>query len=237
MQIILAIVLVAAVFALAYYLKRRGSADNKPFWHKTTLARALTLIRGDKPIVTVDGHKIFHEPGLITSTDLHAIDYGVERAFRKAECAGYPVDRSRHNVQVVVLASEKAPLSGDPSFRVAIWPPLFGEPSYYNTEYDQMKGSEEYVHYLLAGGETVAFGNPYGDIIVVPFCLEEEKEYLARVVEYEMEHVVLAYYDGVKYEATKTHLTGGHPLMDECTDAFRLVPEVHRNIECSGSSQ
>jgi hypothetical protein len=213
-----AIIVIASLLGIAFVAwlvkYRRKRHEEETFWHKPTDTRAYQLM-AQPGVRTPNGHTVHFQKGLTSYPEfLDAVDRGVEHTFEKGECAGFPVDRSRHEIRVCVLAGELAPESGDPSFRVAIWPPLFGEPSYYNGPFDMMKGSEEYVHYVLAAGQTIQAGIP--DVIAVPYCPPNKLEYLATVCGYEMEHVLLAWHDGVRYEETKTHTSGGHPLLEEC---------------------
>ncbi|MCC6328979.1 MAG: hypothetical protein IT174_10715 [Acidobacteria bacterium] len=211
MNYILPFTLTGVVITIFVYLwLRKRSAES---WHLDPETRGLRLLGQVKPVETPGGHEIYFEEG--SGPDFArfggAIDAGVEKTFRKLECAGYPVDRSKHRIKATVFAAEPS-ADGSPSFRVPIRP---GNP-YFNGEFDKMAGRPDWPHYILAAGQTIAVGEPYGDVFIVPYCTEDHLDYLARAAEYEMEHVGLAWYDGEKFEATKYHTTGGHPLVADC---------------------
>lgn len=210
---------IPVVIILVFWLFRKWRAE-KPDWTRSTLDRAEKVMK-TTPVLTPAGKKVYLETPV---PDLGAIDRGIEHTFRKLICAGYPVNRSRHNdIKIVVFESEKAPVSGDDCFRVPI---TYYDP-YWNGPFDMMKDSDEFPHYILASGQAIYFGEPYGDVIVIPYSTDAE--YVERAVGYEWEHVGYAWYDFPKYLETQYHLTGGHPLIASCPGDENLTA---RDIVC-----
>jgi hypothetical protein len=207
---VLALVIIGGVTAFILWRKKTKKVETA--WHDDPSTRAFKLINSITPVASSLAN-VYFEPGTDrNSFSLASCDAGIEKAFEKGGCAGYPIDRPRHRISIVVFNS--IPDSqGDPAFKVFIRPGNF----YYNTEWDKEQGTgAEVDHYVLAAAQMVAVGEPYGDVIVVPHHSGNEA-HLATVVEYEMEHVLLAYYDGTKFEETKNHGQGqGHPLIPDC---------------------
>lgn len=214
MTMTIAILIIIAAMAAYFFFSRRKEEDQP--WHATTFSKAERIWSTREPaLISEAGYKIYYEDGL-EPLPFHpeAVDRGIGDVFRRLECAyGERVGVHRHtDVKVIVLPGEPS-ADGSPAFRVAISP---GNP-YHNSDWDKMKGSPEKIHYILAAGETVAAGTPYGDVIVIPYCTEEYKDYMAMACGHEWEHIGLAWYDGERYEATKHHQTEGHPLIPECS--------------------
>lgn len=135
-----------------------------------------------------------------TEPEMMAIEKGLNDCFAKARLRGYdrPLNLSDYIV-AIIGDSERSPESQTWSFRI---PPA----QYKGTEWD-MGG------YILAGGQVIAAGQPYGNIIALPDHRGTDLDELATVTMYEAEHVILSFCDGDLYEATKTHLNGqGHPI-------------------------
>ncbi len=226
---ILILAALAAVTLLFLYLKKKKKADNA--WKEPAFSRAERIIASTPASSTPNGHKVHFEAGAKQETmSYDAMDRGVEKTFAKGECAGYAVDRPRHRITFVVFNSEPDS-QGDPCYRQFIKP---GNP-YFGGEFDKKAGQgEEVDHYILVAAQIVAIGDPLGDVIVVPHHTGNEV-HLATVCEYEMEHAVLAAYDGPKFEATKTHGFGqGHPLMDDCPGMFSSAASQQFAGLCGG---
>jgi hypothetical protein len=213
---IIAILIIAAITGIILYLKKKKKKEN--VWKFGAWALAKTIIDTTSPETTPANHKIYKDV-TVTNLNPEANDEGIEETFKKGECANYPVDRSRHRVSTVVFPS--IPDSqGDPCYKEFISP---GNP-YYGTEWDGEAGKgEEADHYVKVAGQTVAVGEPYGDVIVIPEHTANQSSHQSLVTSFEMEHVCLAYYDGYKFEETKYHLTGGHPLIADCVEGLRKL--------------
>jgi hypothetical protein len=217
--ILILVGLAALTLFILWRKKVKKAADS---WKQGSFDRARAIMAEEPEFLTPKGYKVYFEKGAEPADfTFDAIDIGVEKTFEKCLCAEYNVDRSRHHIHVVVFNSIKAPESGIPAYKVFIGPGNF----YYWSDWDMEKGKgQEVDHYILAAGETVGVGITYGDIIVVPsYGNDDNPEDLARVVEFEMEHVTLAYYDGDKYQETKFHGTGGHPLIPDCPSDVKAV--------------
>lgn len=210
------------------YLRKKKKKDNE--WKYGAFDRAMKIVRESSPTLTPNGHKVYFERGTDPSVfSLPACDSGAEKTFQKGECAGYPVNRANHRISIVVFNSIPDS-NGDPAYKVFIGPTS----PYFNSEYDKERGKGlEVDHYILAAGQTVAVGEPYGDVIVVPHHNGKEA-HLSTVVEYEMEHVTLAHYDFVKFEATQYHGNGqGHPLISDCVGMAKFTSRPFTGV-CGG---
>lgn len=134
-----------------------------------------------------------------TQAEILAIERGMMECFSRAHAVGYdrPLDLGAYIVAIV--ESIRAPESGIWSYKVPAG-------AYAATEWD-LGG------YILAAGQVISIGEPHGNIIVLPDHHGTDLDELARVAGYEIEHIVLAYCDADKFEATKIHGQGqGHPL-------------------------
>ena len=205
-----------------------------------TESRAVRIMGSVQPVRS-SNFTLYYEPGLTDfAGSLAAVYVGWERTNVKAECAPYPVNRNDLKLTAVVFKSELDSY-GNPAFRVPIWP---GNP-YYGSEFDKgpvKPGST--IHYVLAAGQTFWVGSHNGGAIInligVPYA-PNHLDYFSRLVEYEHEHVCLAFYDGPKYEATKYHQNGaGHPLIADCPDESAVVQRMseeyrHLHAEDSGT--
>jgi hypothetical protein len=211
-EIVAPILIVVGLAALLVYLLL---IKKKSPWFASPTTRALKRIKTAPDITTPAGHEIYYLDGVTKDISLTEVDRGIEFTFKKLECAGYPVDRTRHHVKIVVQESEQAPESKAWAIRV----PVANGDVYYNSEWDMMKGQRGEYHYILAAEQMIAAGDPYGDVFVLPYVPSNysDTNYLARACSYSMEHITLAYYDFAKFEATKTHTDGtGHPLIPTC---------------------
>lgn len=230
--IIIGILIAAAIGGFVFwriYARNKKKADNA--WKADPFGRALRIINSTTPAITPNGHKVYFETGTDPATfSLPACDVGVGKTFEKAECVPYPVDRSVHRISIVVFRAEQDS-QGDPAYRVFI---SHTNP-YYQSEWDKGgKAGLEVDHYVLAAAQNVAVGEPYGDVIVVPHHAGREA-HLATVVEYEMEHIIFSWHDGPKFDATATHINGGHPLIPDCPGtAVGLVSRPFKGL-CMGA--
>lgn len=233
-------ILIALAFAgvVAFLLLRKKKKKQDDSWKQSAETRAARIRMLVQPATTPAGWKVYFESGADPSVfSLPACDIGVEKTFQKGECAGYVVERSRHQISIVVFNS--IPDSqGDPAYKVFVAP---GNP-YYGSEWDKEAGKgQEVDHYILAAGQTVGVGEPAGDIICIPHHSGKEA-HLSTVVEYEMEHVMLAWHDGPKFEETKTHGSGqGHPLIPDCPEhkiqGFASRPFTGLCVDAKGVTQ
>ena len=179
-----------------------------PFWEKSTLDRALILIK-ETPIVTPDNVQMFYEKG-VAQISHAAVDRGIARAFGRLACR-YTTERGQYVIKVVVLQGEIAPESRLPCFRV----PINSASPYYNGEWDAMKGSNRKVHYIRAAAQMVAVGTPYGDVMVFPSTGDEA--FIENVADHEFEHIGLAHEDEPEFKRTMYHGEGtGHPIIPPC---------------------
>jgi hypothetical protein len=219
--------LVAAVTLFILWRKKKQKAADA--WKQGTSARAFAILKEVPPVITPAGHKVYFEKGTDPSVfSIPACDAGIEKTFNKCECAGYQVDRSAHIVSIVVLNSIPDS-AGDPAFKVFIGPAS----PYFGSQWDKEAGKgQEVDHYILAAGQTIAVGAPYGDVIAIPHHSGKEA-HLSTVCEYEAEHFTLARYDGPKFEQTKEHLTGGHPLLADCPGMAMFTSRPFKGI-CAG---
>jgi hypothetical protein len=221
METIAIIGVVAAVIGVvAFLLITRSRKRAQRVLDQSPLNRALRVIKEIPPVVGPGGIKFYFEEGTDRNTfSMQACADGVEKTFEKSECAGYPVNRRLHEIKIAVLNS--VPDSeGNPALKYVIGP-LSG---YWNSEWDKATcPGEECEHWILAAAAVATTGAPYGDGLIIPHHAGNE-EHLARVCEYEMEHCALAYYDQVKYDATKVHGAGqGHPLISECEPSLITI--------------
>lgn len=230
--LIIGIIIAAALGGFVFWLIRsRNKKKAANEWKFGTFDRAMKIVNSTTPLVTPNGHKVYFESGTDkNSFSLPACDIGVEKTFTKAECVPYPVDRTQHRISIVVF-NAIADSQCDPAFKVYIT----NQNWYYNSEWDKATcPGDECDHYVLAAGQTIAVGEPYGDVIVVPHHAGKE-EHLARVVEYEMEHVILAWADGPRYEATVNHQNGnGHPLLSDCPGAVQFASRPFTGVCVDG---
>jgi hypothetical protein len=204
---------------VAFFLIRRSRQKIADAWQTDPESRAHRVLNRVPPVRTPAGHEVHYETGLPQDLPLAAIDAGVEYTHRKMECLDYPVNRAQHRVRVVIFKSELSPESRTPSYRVPIFP---GNP-YWNSEWDMMRGQKSEPHYVLAGGQTIAVGEPFGDVFILPHSTDAAL--VERVSGFEMEHVDYAHYDGERFEATKYHQNGGHPITpDTCGSSFSDQP-------------
>lgn len=148
------------------------------------------------------GMEIWVEAGAVVSpAEIDAIERGLKRCFDRARAAGYTRPFDLNAWQVAILGdSIKAPESGIWAMKVPL-----GE--YAGTEWDTGVG------YLMAAGQTIGVGEPLGILIALPDHPDDDMEQIGIDAETEAEHVILAWEDPDKYEATKFHGVGeGHPL-------------------------
>lgn len=226
-DILLPLLVFGAMGALVWYLLKKKK-ESRPEWESTPTSRAMDRIKTEPDVITPNGVKIYYLDDVKQDLNLAEIDRGVDFAYKKAACNYLNAinDRQRHEdlggTKIVVIESERAPESGAWSFKVPI---MNGTDPYYNSEWDMMKGQKGAYHYLLAAEQMVAVGEPFGDVFVLPYIPNdyEDKNYLARACSYSMEHILLSWYDGNRFEATKYHTDGtGHPIIPACEGDIEL---------------
>lgn len=170
---------------------------------------------------TPNGANVWKQDGTtVDGNDLQAIDDGLSRLFAKSACQISPHDNLpysrilKHSDYIIaILKSTDLDSQGQPAIRI---PP--GQ--YKGTEYD--KGG-----YILIAGQVLAVGNPYGNIMVIPDH-NANFDRMANAVEYEGEHLVLAWNDPDKFKATETHGAGtGHPIIADCNSSVISRTQIH----------
>lgn len=149
------------------------------------------------------GFRFWWEDGVTIGARLqNAIEDGLVRAFRKAECAGYTLGLNPEGYTIIFLKGVRD-ARGNPAFSIPAG-------DYRGTEWDQGNGT------MLAAGQVITF-DPGHASIAIPAHRPADYDNLARIIEYEAEHVILWHNDRAKYELTKFHAPGtGHPLIPDC---------------------
>lgn len=188
------ILMVAVVVALAvwFYLRKKKTSEIGD-----------RVMQIDDKRRAPSGLTLWIEDGVkITSQQIWNIEQGLNATFIKAACYGYQ-RAMRLSDYIIAIVKGEPDSDGNPCYRLPAG-------QYAGTVYD--KGG-----YILAAGQVLAVGEPYGNIIVVPEHFEGQGEHLSLISEYEAEHVILAWNDGDKFERTKTHGDGtGHPIISDC---------------------
>lgn len=220
--VIVAIFLALIAGVTIWFLWKKKKQKEADSWKKSAFDRANDIKEYATPISTPMGQQVYFERGTNPAVfSLEACDVGRRKAFEKISCAPItsgPVDPTRHvSSSIYVFQSEIAPESGIPCYRIFIGPGSY----YYNSEWDMQRGNgQEVDHYILAAGQMIGADFQLGDSICVPHYTGREVE-LARIVEYENEHIMLAYYWGDEYQRTKEHGSGtGHPLLPDCVPSL-----------------
>lgn len=127
---------------------------------------------------------------------------GFTETFAKARALGYTEGQSFTDYTVLVFPSVRNYDDNgtySPVFQVFLNP----KDPYIGSVYDH--GGWIYA----AERVLTRNGVPTGTFIIAD---NTSREYTARAVTYGLEHLLLFKNDRSRYEATKTHLTGGHPL-------------------------
>lgn len=210
-------ILIIAGFAVGIIVFLRLKAKKKinDAWKVDTTSRAFRVLNHVAP-ETSAGIKLYYEPGVERGVPAEPIVAGRERTLERLRCLGYTVNHA-HRTSVVIFPMELSPESRTPCFKVAIWP--HGNPL-WNSEWDQMRGSKETPHYVLAAGQTIAVGEPLGDIFIIP--RSTDTTFLTDVSDHEYEHIGYAHYDAVKYYETEYHQTGPHPFIPDTCGGYQL---------------
>ena len=196
MTILYIIAIAAASFAViltAYQLIRRATRPS-------LLDRAQAIPRSNRS-QDYFGFRFWREDGVTIGPRLqNAIEDGLVRAFRKAECAGYSLGLNPESYTIIFLKGVRD-AAGNPAFSIPAG-------DYRGTEWDQGDGT------ILAAGQVIDVEKGW---IAIPAHTAADYDNLARIIEYEAEHVILYQNDRAKYEQTKFHIAGsGHPLIPEC---------------------
>lgn len=233
-QILVVLGILAALGIVIFFVVRKKKAiKESQQWRFGTDSRVHVLLQKTPDVTTPDGHEIFFEPGLVIAQfPAAAVDAGVDACYDRAECE-YPVDRSKHREKVCVLLGE-SDSQGDPCFRVYI----DMHNTYFNSEWDKRAGEGVNVdHYVLAAGQITRVGEPYGDVIAIPYHTQPQAAHCQNIVDYEFEHAVLAWHDGDRFEATKTHGGGmGHPILaGDCLPKARGLVARPKTVKCDGN--
>ncbi len=166
-------------------------------------------------ITTSLGTKVWVEDGAEIPS-YAAIHAGLEACFEKARCKGYTGALSPSDYTIAVLkAAEERSSDGMPALAIPA-----GE--YAGTIYD--KGG-----YILIAGQMLQADHEDGNIIAIPEHSRAEAEltHLALIVDFEAEHIILAYNDGDEFERTKFHGGGiSHPIIPLCSGYARARPGI-----------
>lgn len=148
--------------------------------------------------------------------DAAVIETGLLDCFHKGLCRGYTRALTLGEYIVVVLkAAPERSSDGMPALAIPAG-------TYAGTVFD--KGG-----YILIAGQMLTAGEPYGNIIVIPehALTDAENNHLRLIIEYEAEHVILAYNDEAEFERTKFHGGGvSHPIIPDCDGARKLEPRM-----------
>lgn len=147
------------------------------------------------------GFHFWREDGVTVGPKLqNAIEDGLVRAHRKAECSGYTRALNPDDYTIIFLKGVRD-AAGNPAFSIPAG-------DYRGTEWDRGDGT------MLAAGQVIDIDKGW---IAIPAHTEADYDNLAQVIEYEAEHVILYQNDRAKYELTKFHAPGtGHPLIPDC---------------------
>lgn len=197
METVVIILIIAAVIGLAVYLVRQKQIK-KAGQFKTIETRVYAITDKRK---MPSGLNIWVEAGAaIVPPEVDAIERGLKECFERAKKAGYdrPLNLSDYIVAIV----------GDciRSPEGKIWSYKLPAGPYAGTSWD-LGG------FILAAGQMIAAGEPFGNIIVLPEHKGTDFDQLSTIAGYEAEHIILCWCDGDKFEATKVHGTNaGHPL-------------------------
>jgi hypothetical protein len=208
--LIVLIICIVGGIGIAYLKRRRDRVEP---WQRDPITRGMKIL-AEVPAKISNGVSFHYEPGA-GQIDEAAAAAGIADCFERLACHYDNVNRAQHDIHVLVVAGELSPETHTPCFRVPISPPN----PYLNSEFDMMKGVESMPHYILAAGQMIAAGVPYGDVIMIPS--NNDPVFTRRICDYESEHYGLAWYDGPLYEDTKIHGQGkGHPIVDPCPGAI-----------------
>ena len=138
-----------------------------------------------------------------------AIDEGIAHTIEKGKCQGYTKGLNRSGYAVAFLKGQPDS-AGYPALPVACG-------DYCGTYWD--KGG-----YILVAGQVSTVGGV--QTIILPEH-RDNFENLARVSDYEAEHIMLRLNDPDEYERTKVHGSGqGHPIIPECNHRSYYDPET-----------
>lgn len=200
--IVLAIVVPAIA---AYFIFRRKKQPD-------LMKRALAITN---KTTTSQGVKVWIEDGAQPPSEA-AIHLGLENCFEKARCKGYTAALSPSDYTIAVLkAAEERSSDGMPALAIPA-----GE--YAGTIYD--KGG-----YILIAGQMLQADYEDGNIIAIPEHSRAAAEltHLALIVDFEAEHIILAYNDGDEFERTKFHGGGiSHPIIPPCSGYAFVRPGI-----------
>lgn len=232
--IVVAVILIALGIAVGVWYFWRERVDRSHDWRSGTDSRVGALLRGTHQLTTPGGIPLYFEPNQdVASFPKDAPDAGWEAVLARAACE-YPVNASNHKPKVCVLGDGQLDSQGDPCFKVYI---NMHSP-YYNSEWDQRAGQGHNVdHYVLAAGQITRIGEPFGDVIAIPFHNREQASHCQTICDFEWEHALLAWYDGEKFERTKIHGGGqGHPLIEgACVPKPTFLVGKVRVGKCDGN--
>lgn len=141
---------------------------------------------------------------------LDAVDAALNELFLDAVSLGYS-NRVAHDQYLIYVKHdwELSPVDRVPSFRVRA-------DNYDGTIYDvDPRSGIGYVYateYVIRGLN----GIPTGEYVIT-----NDPDNLARNVRYGAEHIILYFNDPVRYAATETHTSGGHPLIPSAEEGLQ----------------
>lgn len=214
-ELILAIVIIGGAAAVIFFLMRhrqKQKAANMTIGARVNELREQPSRRHIAP----RGTNIWIEDGAeCPDSVMTAFENGIENAFEKAACRGYTRQLNFSDHNIAVMRSHENDSQGFPAYRLPCQ-------NYCGSVYD--KGG-----YVLAAGQMVFVGTPYGNWVAIPQHTVTQLEHAETIADYETEHVILAWNDGDEFERTKTHGDGtGHPIIPLCpgTTSFVKLAEV-----------
>lgn len=215
---------VQGVEAVKRYINGVELVCPKDIMHPKTSIRCRVASLTSRSTTSANGLNVWVEDGAtVTPESIEAIERGMTRAIKKSLCKGYGREGWRalriNDYTVAVLKSTEFDSQGNPSFRQPC-------ANYCGSEYD--KGG-----YILVGGQMVATGIPLGNIFAIPES-KGKYDYTSNASEYELEHLILSWYDGSLFLSSQYHGAGfGHPIYS-CTspqDNFFFVEPTQPQIK------
>lgn len=207
--IAIAIAIAAVVIYVAFFRKHTRTIFDRVYAIKN---RAVTE-QGFTLWAESDEYDTQHQ---FTFPFQNAVARGLDRAIAKARCRNYTraLSRTEYIVAVVTPSEER---SSD------------GMPAYAEPAGPYAGGIYDHGGYILVAGQMISADVDDGNIIAVPMHSNTPAEltHLALAVEYEAEHIILAYNDGDEFERTKFHTADTpHPIIPDCPgdDESRHMP-------------
>lgn len=193
--LILVAAVVGVLFAVGYAMKKKKERTTPQ------ASEADVIVYSDVLETTPAGVRVASKNG-VGMAFLDRIDNSLRRLFENAVRDGYTQKLSFSDYIIYVKHDwELSPVDRIPSFRVRA-------DNYDGTIYDV--DPRRGIGYVFATEYVIKIGDaPTGEYVITT-----DPNNLERNVRYGAEHIVLYFNDPVKYYATETHTTGGHPLIE-----------------------